>query len=235
MSSRHSQEAPAPRLPEIDAPPEDTPLAPLFGRVRIRTLIVLRWLAVAGQTLSVLIVHYGLGFELPLIPCLLVIAASACLNLTLAFATDDIQLVGTESPTRLRSSTWSTPFSAGSVRSTSSATTPPLRRTAIRSGRRRWPTGTAVTRSTSVARSCWRGPACLDDRPQSRRVHVRLVDRGAYLGAYETMKAAQLETGEHARCRACQYRRRGLHHRPWVGPTEIRQPSTLITPRIPRL
>ncbi len=84
MPTRHSHE-PAPRLPEIDASPEDTPLTPLFGRVRIRTLIVLRWLAVAGQTLSVLIVHYGLGFALPLVPCLLVIAASACLNLALSF------------------------------------------------------------------------------------------------------------------------------------------------------
>ena len=64
-------------------------LTPVFGRVRLRTLILLRWLAVAGQTLTVLFVHYGLGFDLPVGPCLGVIAASAWVNawLTLALPT----------------------------------------------------------------------------------------------------------------------------------------------------
>lgn len=67
-------------LPGLD---EDSGFAPLFGRVRLRTLIVLRWLAVAGQTGSILLVHYGLGFDLPLAACLLAVAASAALNLIL--------------------------------------------------------------------------------------------------------------------------------------------------------
>ncbi len=58
---------------------------PLDGRVRgpirIRTLTTLRWLAVIGQTLAILIVHFGLGFELSLGLCLATIAASAWLNL----------------------------------------------------------------------------------------------------------------------------------------------------------
>ena len=39
------------------------------GQVHLRTLILLRWVAVAGQTATVLIVFFGLGFELPLIAC----------------------------------------------------------------------------------------------------------------------------------------------------------------------
>lgn len=54
------------------------------GRIRLRTLVVLRWLAIAGQTLSVLGVYFALGFHLPLIPCLVAIAASAALNITVS-------------------------------------------------------------------------------------------------------------------------------------------------------
>lgn len=35
-----------------------------IGRVRLRTLLIIRWIAVAGQALTLLIVHYGLGFPL---------------------------------------------------------------------------------------------------------------------------------------------------------------------------
>lgn len=57
-----------------------------LGRTRLRTFITLRWLAVAGQTSAVLLVYFGLGFELPLAICLAVIAASAWLNVFLSFA-----------------------------------------------------------------------------------------------------------------------------------------------------
>lgn len=53
----------------------------LRGPVRIRTLTALRWLAVAGQTVALFAVHFGLGFPTPLGLCLAVIAASAWLNL----------------------------------------------------------------------------------------------------------------------------------------------------------
>lgn len=59
---------------------------PVFGRVRLRTLILLRWLAVTGQGAAVLVVHFGLGYPLPLVPVLLLIAASAALNAGLSFA-----------------------------------------------------------------------------------------------------------------------------------------------------
>lgn len=60
----------------------------LRGPVRLRTLTTLRWLAVAGQTAAILVVHFGLGFPAPLGLCLGVIAASAWLNLfvTLRFS-----------------------------------------------------------------------------------------------------------------------------------------------------
>ncbi len=43
-------------------------------RLRVDTLIRLRWLALCGQTIAVLLVHYGFGFPIPLGLCLLVIA-----------------------------------------------------------------------------------------------------------------------------------------------------------------
>lgn len=53
----------------------------LRGPVRLRTLTALRWLAVAGQTIAILIVHFALGFPTPLGLCLGAIAASAWLNI----------------------------------------------------------------------------------------------------------------------------------------------------------
>jgi two-component system sensor histidine kinase RegB len=50
------------------------------GRVRLRTLSNLRWLAVGGQSITLLLVHFGLGYPLPLVRCVMVIAASAALN-----------------------------------------------------------------------------------------------------------------------------------------------------------
>lgn len=54
--------------------------------VRLRSLILLRWMAVAGQTLTVLAVSLVLNFDVPLAPTLAVISASAWLNLYFALA-----------------------------------------------------------------------------------------------------------------------------------------------------
>lgn len=51
--------------------------------VRLDTLVRLRWLAVIGQSTAVLLVYYGLDFELPVYACLSVIALSAWLNVAL--------------------------------------------------------------------------------------------------------------------------------------------------------
>jgi two-component system sensor histidine kinase RegB len=52
-------------------------------RMRLDTLINLRWLAVAGQTVAVVVVHFGFGFPVPIGPCFLLIALSAWLNIGL--------------------------------------------------------------------------------------------------------------------------------------------------------
>jgi len=51
--------------------------------VRLDTLVRLRWLAVFGQAVAVLVVHFGLEFDVPIWPCLAVIALSAALNVVL--------------------------------------------------------------------------------------------------------------------------------------------------------
>ncbi len=55
----------------------------------LQTLIKLRWLAIAGQSLALLFVAYGLGFEMPLMLCGAVVASSIWLNvfLTLRYPT----------------------------------------------------------------------------------------------------------------------------------------------------
>ena len=54
-----------------------------FGRTRLRTLVSLRWMAIAGQAVAVVFVHYLLRFELPLAACLAAVGASAWLNVAL--------------------------------------------------------------------------------------------------------------------------------------------------------
>jgi len=51
------------------------------GRVTLRTLILIRWIAIAGQLATVAMVQWGLGFALPLGPVLAAIGASVLLNL----------------------------------------------------------------------------------------------------------------------------------------------------------
>ena len=54
-----------------------------FRRIGLRTLIPIHWVAIAGQALTILIVHYGLGLRLPLLPALGVVASSVLLNASL--------------------------------------------------------------------------------------------------------------------------------------------------------
>ena len=59
---------------------------PARGRVRLRTFINLRWLAIAGQSATLFLIYFGLGYQLPLLRCAIAIAASALLNMVLTFA-----------------------------------------------------------------------------------------------------------------------------------------------------
>jgi len=61
-----------------------TPAAAARGRVRLRTLSNLRWMAVGGQSAALFVVYFGFGYSLPLMQCIGAIAASAALNIVLA-------------------------------------------------------------------------------------------------------------------------------------------------------
>ena len=54
------------------------------GRVRLRTLSNLRWLAIAGQSAALFLVYFALGYPLPITYCLGAIGASVVLNIVLA-------------------------------------------------------------------------------------------------------------------------------------------------------
>ena len=58
---------------------------PIIGALRRQTLVMLRWGAVIGQTLALLIVSQILGFSYPLIACAVVISASVIVNLAVTF------------------------------------------------------------------------------------------------------------------------------------------------------
>ncbi|MGF0539716.1 ActS/PrrB/RegB family redox-sensitive histidine kinase [Agrobacterium sp. ES01] len=53
-------------------------------RLRLQTLMRLRWLAVAGQTATVMLVSFWLAFPLPLVACGLLIGALVIANVTLS-------------------------------------------------------------------------------------------------------------------------------------------------------
>ncbi len=59
------------RMPDSRAP----------GRVRVRTLALIRWIAVIGQLVTLVAVHHGLRFELPFAAALAVVGASALVNI----------------------------------------------------------------------------------------------------------------------------------------------------------
>jgi two-component system, sensor histidine kinase RegB len=54
------------------------------GRVRLRTLCNLRWMAIAGQSVALFLVYFAFGYRLPLVYCAAAIAASIVLNVVLA-------------------------------------------------------------------------------------------------------------------------------------------------------
>ena len=57
---------------------------PVDSRLRLHTIVRLRWIAVLGQLVAIGFVSFGLGFTLPIGACLTVIALSAWLNVFLA-------------------------------------------------------------------------------------------------------------------------------------------------------
>tara|TARA_Y100001970_G_scaffold294370_1_gene451947 strand:- start:47386 stop:48705 length:1320 start_codon:yes stop_codon:yes gene_type:complete len=53
--------------------------------VRSRTLVMIRWIAVIGQLVSLLTVYYALDFDFPILYCLLTVGLSATLNIFIFF------------------------------------------------------------------------------------------------------------------------------------------------------
>jgi two-component system, sensor histidine kinase RegB len=54
--------------------------------VRLDTILRLRWLAALGQLTAIFVVAQGLEFDVPVVPCLVIVASSALLNLALQIA-----------------------------------------------------------------------------------------------------------------------------------------------------
>ncbi|HEY8576789.1 MAG TPA: ActS/PrrB/RegB family redox-sensitive histidine kinase [Devosia sp.] len=67
----------------LTTPADGLPLPTTWRPLRLQTLVLIRWLAVIGQAIGVLFVAFGLGFPLPLLECLALIALSAVLNIVL--------------------------------------------------------------------------------------------------------------------------------------------------------
>jgi two-component system, sensor histidine kinase RegB len=59
--------------------------------VRLDTILRLRWLAALGQLAAIFIVAQGLEFDVPVVPCIAIIALSALLNLALQIAFNPMQ------------------------------------------------------------------------------------------------------------------------------------------------
>jgi two-component system sensor histidine kinase RegB len=59
--------------------------------VRLDTILRLRWLAVLGQLAAIFIVVQGLEFDVPIVPCVIIVGLSALLNLALQVAFNTMQ------------------------------------------------------------------------------------------------------------------------------------------------
>ena len=51
-----------------------------MGRLRVGTLILIRWIAIGGQAMAILLVRFGMGYELPVLACATAIGVSAASN-----------------------------------------------------------------------------------------------------------------------------------------------------------
>ncbi len=89
MNSKIDQILPKAMFAGAQDPKSRNPLLNATFKPRMitgRMLINLRWLGIIGQSLTILITYFALGFDLPIILCLVTIAASLCLNLFISIA-----------------------------------------------------------------------------------------------------------------------------------------------------
>ena len=52
-----------------------------FDRISLRRLVLIRWVAIAGQAVTLLVVHFAFDFHVPLVAAFLVVGCSVLLNL----------------------------------------------------------------------------------------------------------------------------------------------------------
>ena len=62
-----------------------TPLGGQWRPVRLATLIWLRWLGIAGQSVALIVVSLGFGFDLPILPAAALVLLAAILNIGLSW------------------------------------------------------------------------------------------------------------------------------------------------------
>ncbi len=72
-------------FPLMGEPEQRNYAASVSGRLRRSTLVLLRWMAIAGQTAAIVLVAFGLGYDFPLFECFVVIGLSILLNLVVTF------------------------------------------------------------------------------------------------------------------------------------------------------
>lgn len=64
---------------------DQSPLRGTEGRLRLRTLILLRWMAFAGQSIALVVAHAGLKLDFPIGLCAMTVGLSAIANLIFHF------------------------------------------------------------------------------------------------------------------------------------------------------
>ena len=64
------------------------------GHLRVRTLVRLRWVVIAGQAFLLALMAFGLGFDAPYIYCALVVAIGAIINVVTGLAAQPQRVLG---------------------------------------------------------------------------------------------------------------------------------------------
>ncbi|HKT18072.1 MAG TPA: ActS/PrrB/RegB family redox-sensitive histidine kinase [Stellaceae bacterium] len=78
MNARREDARPSAASPSPTVAREATPRTDVS--ISLRKLVLIRWVAVIGQAATLLVIHYGLGYRLPIESAFAVVAASAVLN-----------------------------------------------------------------------------------------------------------------------------------------------------------
>ena len=70
--------------PRAAAKPVAAGNRPGAPRLRLRTLVLLRWIALIGQAVALSVVYFGFGFEFPVVAAMAVVLAAGVVNVALS-------------------------------------------------------------------------------------------------------------------------------------------------------